>query len=128
MNLKPFEKQQYLTIETFRKNGQGIKTPVWFAQDGEALYVWTGAGSGKVKRIHKNNNVRIAPATISGELLGEWLPAQAREDGSPEAMKHVKQIMFRKYGILFSIYAFVGSLQRGSKHTTLEVRLLEYGE
>jgi hypothetical protein len=28
-------RQQYLNIETFRKNGQGVKTPVWFVEDGD---------------------------------------------------------------------------------------------
>ena len=36
--LKQFEKQQFLNIETFRKNRQGVKTPVWFAQDGDRLH------------------------------------------------------------------------------------------
>lgn len=26
----PFERRHYLNIETFRKNGQGVKTPLWF--------------------------------------------------------------------------------------------------
>ena len=29
-----FIKQKYLNIETFRKSGIGVKTPVWFAQAG----------------------------------------------------------------------------------------------
>jgi hypothetical protein len=58
---KPFEKQKYLNIETFRKNGEGVRTPVWFVQDGEVLYARTIANSGKVKRIRNNGQVKIAP-------------------------------------------------------------------
>lgn len=39
--LQQFENQQFLNLETFRKNGIGVKTPVWFVQDGETLYVRT---------------------------------------------------------------------------------------
>ena len=51
-----FNKKQYLNLETFRKNGESMKTPVWFVQDGETIYVQTAANSGKVKRIRNNGN------------------------------------------------------------------------
>ena len=92
MTLKQFEKQQYLNIETFRKNGQGVKTPVWFVQDGEALQVWTQAGSGKAKRIRNNGTVRVAPSTGSGEPTGEWVDARAETNESPDAIIHVEKI------------------------------------
>ena len=49
-----FTSQQYLNLETFRKNGAAVKTPVWFVQDGDATFVRTLANSGKVKRIRNN--------------------------------------------------------------------------
>ena len=42
--LKQFEGQSFLNLETFRRNGSGVKTPVWFTQDGQTLYVRTVAG------------------------------------------------------------------------------------
>ena len=81
MTLKQFEKQKYLNIETFHKNGRGITTPVWFVQDGETLHVWTHAGSGKAKRIRRDGAVRVAPSTGFGEPLGKWLPARAHANG-----------------------------------------------
>ena len=35
--LVPFADQQFLNLETFRKNGEGTKPPVWFVQDGDIL-------------------------------------------------------------------------------------------
>ncbi len=46
-----FDHQSYLNLETFRKNGSGVKTPVWFVEDCGVLYLRTDAASGKVKRI-----------------------------------------------------------------------------
>ncbi len=97
--LASFTGKKYLNIETFRKNGQGVKTPVWFAQDGEMLHIWTQAESGKVKRIIRNGSVRIAPSTVSGEPLGDWIPAQAQADDSPIAVKIVIKLMTKKYGL-----------------------------
>jgi hypothetical protein len=120
MNLKPFEKQQYLNLETFRKNGQGVKTPVWFAQDGDALMIWTGADSGKAKRIRNNGKARIAPSTASGEPLGEWADAQAQADDSEEAVNRAVKLFKQKYGLMFGVYRAMGGFRK-LKHTSIKV-------
>ena len=123
MTYTQFEKQQYLNIETFRKNGQGVKTPVWFVQDGETLLVWTEAGSGKAKRIRRDSSVRIAPSTGSGQPVGEWLPAHAQADESPEAIQRLEKMMKKKYGIMFNIFGFLGKMRSGSKHITIKIQV-----
>ena len=120
--LKQFEKQQYLNLETVRKNGLAVKTPVWFAQDGNALHVWTQAGSGKAKRIRNNGTVRVAPSTGSGEPTGEWMDAQAETNESPEAIKHVEKLMQRKYGVMFYIFGFVGKMRGGANYTAIKIQ------
>jgi len=123
MTLKQFEKQQYLALETFRKSGQAVKTPVWFVEDGDALYVWTQAGSGKAKRIRNDGTVRVTPSTGSGEPLGEWLPAHAQANESSEAISHVEKLMKKKYGIMFHIFGFLGRLRGGSKYTAIKIQM-----
>ena len=123
MTPKQFEKQNYLNIETFRKSGQAVKTPVWFVEDGDALYVWTQAGSGKAKRIRNNGTVNIAPSTGSGEPVGEWLPARAQADESPTAIQRVEKLMKKKYGIMFHIFGFLGRLRGGSKYTAIKIQV-----
>jgi len=63
-DVKQFKDQEFLSIETFRKNGSGVKTTVWFAQEGDMLYVWTIGESGKAKRIRNNARVNIAPSLL----------------------------------------------------------------
>ena len=120
--LQAFENQQFLTIETFRKNGQGVKTPVWFAQEGETLRVWTESGSGKAKRIRRDGRVRIAPSSGSGQPLGAWGDAHAVADASPEAVAHVVQLFKKKYGLMFSVFGLLGKM-RSATYTTLTVRI-----
>jgi len=122
MTLKQFDKQNYLNIETFRKSGQGVKTPVWFVRDGDALYVWTQADSGKAKRIRNNGTINIAPSTGSGDPLGEWLPARAQADDSPTAIQHVEKLMKKKYGLMFSVFGFLGRLRGGAKYTAIKIQ------
>jgi hypothetical protein len=123
MTLKQFEKQNYLNIETIRKNGQGVKTPVWFVQDGNALYVWTQADSGKARRIRNNGDVRIAPSTGSGKPIGEWLPAHAQADESPETIQHVEKMMKKKYGLIFNIFDFLAKMRGGAKYTAIKIQV-----
>lgn len=33
----------YINLETFRKNGVGVKTPVWQTSEAGTIYVWTYA-------------------------------------------------------------------------------------
>jgi PPOX class probable F420-dependent enzyme len=111
-DFEAFNGHQYLNIETFRKDGRGVKTPVWFARQNDALYVWTQLDSGKTKRIRRNDTVNIAPCQVSGETLGEWVPAQAKADASPEALVQTTKLMRQKYGLSFAIFKFMGKLRK----------------
>jgi PPOX class probable F420-dependent enzyme len=68
---------KYISLETFRKNGQGVKTPVWFVAHNDALYVYTDADSWKVKRIRNSPRVRVALCNIRGDVKGPWVEASA---------------------------------------------------
>ena len=121
MTLSAFQNQKYLSLETFRKNGQGVRTPVWFAQEGDALFVWTEASSGKAKRIRRDGAVRIAPSTGAGEALGEWTEARAQVDDSPVALQHVQALMRKKYGISFDLFGLLGKLRK-AQHTSIQIQ------
>jgi PPOX class probable F420-dependent enzyme len=72
-----FGAHKYLSLETFKKNGQGVKTPVWFVLHNGILYVYTEADSWKVKRIRNNPRVRVALCTIRGRVIGPWVDGTA---------------------------------------------------
>jgi uncharacterized protein len=68
---------RYLSITSYKRDGRGVATPVWFVQRDGRLLVETDAASGKVKRIRRNPQVRVAVCTASGRLRGEPVPAVA---------------------------------------------------
>jgi uncharacterized protein len=70
--------QKYISLGTFRKNGEKVATPVWFGEDGGKLYVMTRSDMGKIKRIRNGPRVTIAPCTIRGKPLGAEINAMAR--------------------------------------------------
>jgi PPOX class probable F420-dependent enzyme len=81
-----FVDKRYLNLETYRGNGTGVRTPVWFAEGAKdsfrpgapRLYVYTTADAAKVKRVRRNGAVRIAPCDVRGKLTGPWIDAVAK--------------------------------------------------
>jgi uncharacterized protein len=103
-----FAQAKYLNLETFRKTGVGVRTPVWFAEGPAApmdaahpvatFYVYTLPGSGKAKRVRNNSKVRIAPCNMRGVLRGAWVDARARICAGDEAAKG-QSLLNEKYGL-----------------------------
>jgi PPOX class probable F420-dependent enzyme len=58
---------KYLSITSFKRDGTGVATPVWFVQEAGRL-LQTDANSYKVKRIRRNPHVTVAPCTATGRL------------------------------------------------------------
>jgi uncharacterized protein len=112
--------QKHLNFETFRKNGESMKTPVWFVQDGGTIYVRTIENSGKVKRVHRNPGVNIAPCEMDGQVIGAWIPAKAKEVKSLEIEQMVDRLLTEKYGPIKKKVEDTPSLQ-GRKYTILEI-------
>ena len=75
--LAQFDGQNYISLETFKKSGEGVQTPVWFVLHENAFYAYTEADSWKVKRIRNNPRVRVAVCGMRGDIKGPWLDATA---------------------------------------------------
>lgn len=105
--------EQYISLETFRKNGQGVKTPVWVVGEGSLLYVWTNRDSWKVKRLRHNSQVRLAASDARGNTSGEWVSAQARILDTAEERTRMQRRLIQKYGLVARLFLLMGRL-RGS--------------
>lgn len=119
--LAQFAGQNYLNLESYRKDGTAVCTPVWFAEGDGLLYVYTLADSYKVKRIRNNPRVRVAPCNFKGALKGEWVPAQARildEAGARRA----HELLDRKYWFSKRIGNLMARL-RGYKRAEIAIQL-----
>ena len=106
--LAPFLDSRYLNLETYRKNGQAVKTPVWFVVADEIIFIITTPNTGKVKRLHHNKTVRIVSSNFKGEPKGEWIEGIgyfANESESKQAIKFRKE----KYGFLVNLVSLFTS-------------------
>ncbi len=123
-SLEQFSKKKYLNLETFRRNGESMRTPVWFVQEGETIYVHTAANSGKVKRIRNNDRVNIASCKMDGKLTGSWVPAQACEICDPTVLATVERLLDRKYGLVRKIFQNRRT-RTEVKNSILEIKIVE---
>lgn len=108
-----FAGHKYLSLETFRRSGVGVRTPLWFAEKDGELLLYTLADSGKVKRIRNNPRVRVAPSDMRGKLLGDWLDAQARLLEGDQA-REANRLLNQKYW-LKRLFDWTSKLRKQSR-------------
>jgi PPOX class probable F420-dependent enzyme len=119
MGFEAFAEQKYLNLETFKKSGEGVKTPVWFAAEpsanlgssGAKLYMYTIGVSGKVRRVRNNPRVKIAPCDMRGKVLGDWVEARAEIVTGEEAARGT-QLLNKKYFPWKQLLGFFAAFSR----------------
>lgn len=107
-DLTQFEGQQCINLETYKKTGQPVATPVWFTIDGDRLFVVTRSNTGKVKRLRNNGTVRVMPCGMRGEPKGEWIRAKAWF-ATPEETEIALKQRSKKYGFKAKIAGLFSS-------------------
>ncbi|MDX2077668.1 MAG: PPOX class F420-dependent oxidoreductase [bacterium] len=113
---------QYMSLKTFRKNGDAVPTPVWFAEENGKIYMLTMAHAGKVKRIRNNSHVEIAPCDVRGRLKENvaYIPAVARLLPAGDEAQQANQRLTRKYGLFKRLFDLA---QRGKERVYIEISL-----
>jgi PPOX class probable F420-dependent enzyme len=109
---------KYLSLTSFRRDGTGVATPVWFVRDDGRLLVETDGDSYKVKRIRRDAHVRVALCDARGRLRGE--PVDADAEILPEGERaRVERLLTRKYRVdrytVYPIYRLVMRLRGRSR-------------
>jgi hypothetical protein len=106
----------YLLVTTYRRDGRAVPTPVWAAQDGDSLLVWSAADAGKVKRIRRDGAVTLAPCTVRGAPTGPEVAGYAELlDGA--GSDRARRLIATRYGMLGRVAMFGSRLRRGPSGT-----------
>ncbi|MFI8288728.1 PPOX class F420-dependent oxidoreductase [Streptomyces sp. ms191] len=115
---------RYVSLTTFRKNGTGVATPVWYAVEGEVLYAWTRSDSWKVKRLR--NDPRIVAQVC--DLRGNVTEGAVRVEGTArllegDELRRVRKLLARKYTWQFWLVDWPAMVARLGKrpHTGIAV-------
>jgi len=105
-NLNELESQKYISLETYKKNNQAVRTPVWFVFKNNLIYVVTRDKTGKVKRLRNNQEVKIATCTINGKVTGQWVNGTAKILSDIETKEAIKW-RDKKYGFITKFVKFL---------------------
>lgn len=88
-----------INLATVRRNGLEVLTPVWYTVIGGRLYLRTGSGFGKTRRIRNTPTVRFATCTFEGTITGDWHAGTARILANDDPLTAVaNQKLDEKYG------------------------------
>ena len=104
-----FAGEKYINLETYRKSGSGVRTPVWFVEsDGDddnnnIIYIRTSDDTGKYKRIRNNPSVQMAPCDMRGSIKGKWVKGQAKIANEEEERLKAFKMLEKKYGIMYKM-------------------------
>ncbi len=97
--LAPLHGHKYLNLASYRRNGQEVLTPLWFAERAGRVYVMTRSDSWKYKRIRNNPQVWIAPSTMRGRIVGPKIRARAHILPREE-WEEARALLRRKYWLM----------------------------
>jgi len=120
----PLDDEKYINLETFKKDGNGVKTPVWAAPLDGKLVIFTAGDSFKVKRIRRNPKCRAAACDMRGKLKGEWHDGTVRIVEDAAAKERAHAALRKKYGWQMAVGDFFATISgRKNKRAFLEVTI-----
>lgn len=122
MSLSKFDGENVISLETYRKNGEPVRRPVWFLKEDDVLIVHTADSTGKARQIRRNPKVRVAPSKFRGEPKSEYIDAQAELVTDPEAVDKYYSLIYKKYGLMGSLTKFIQRFSR-SKAKDIIIRI-----
>jgi PPOX class probable F420-dependent enzyme len=120
----PLDHERYINLETFKKDGNGVKTPVWAAPLDGKLVIFTAGESYKVKRVRRNPKARAAACDVRGRVRGDWLEGTCRVVEDADTQSRIHDALRKKYGWQMAIGDFFATISgRKSKRAYLELTL-----
>ncbi len=94
---------RFLSVTTFKRDGTGVATPVWFVSDGDRLFAFTDLHSAKIRRIRHNPHVLVASCLPGGKLRREPVAARAEVLTEAADLERVRQLLLWRYVISYRV-------------------------
>lgn len=124
MNASALGNEKYINIESFKRDGGGVKTPVWVAPLDGKMVVFTLGDSFKVKRVGRNPKVRVAACDVRGNVRGDWYDGTCVIVDDPAHEARAYAALREKYGLMMKMGDFFSKLSgRIKRRKVLEISL-----
>ncbi|MFT4583664.1 MAG: PPOX class probable F420-dependent enzyme [Gammaproteobacteria bacterium] len=119
-----FGQTKYVSLETFRRSGVAVATPVWIARSGERFYAFSEGKAGKVKRLRHTPKIRLAACDWRGKVSGVWIDGTARVVEEPLVIADANGALRLKYGWQMKFGDFFAKLSgRYARRAMIEIHL-----
>jgi PPOX class probable F420-dependent enzyme len=118
--LAVLSRQHDMALQTRKRDGSWVTTPVNPLVEGDHVYFRTWDTSGKAKRLRNFADVRFAPSTARGRPTGSWMRGHATLLEGDDAA-HAAGLINRRYPLLQGVAVrFFHKLRR---YRTLHYRI-----
>lgn len=106
--------EKFVSLTTFKRNGEPVATPLWLVTDGGQLVFWTPADSWKVKRVGRDARVTMVACSRSGKVSPGEETVSGRGEVVDEAgeVRRVEGLFRRKYGLGYRVVTGIERLIR----------------
>jgi len=123
-SLQELAAERYVSLVTFRRDGNGVPTPIWVAAYDGKLYAVTNGTSVKMKRLRANDRIRLAACDSRGRVRGEWTEGHGRRVDDVALMQRAQQALESKYGWQVAVLKFFSTLFGRAQHRAfIEMRI-----
>jgi PPOX class probable F420-dependent enzyme len=111
-DLKALFPGRYLSVTSFKRDGTGVATPVWFVSDGRRLFALTDLHSAKVRRMRRNPRVVIASCRADGKPRSEPVPARVEVLTATPELERVRRLLIERYKISYRLVMLIYRVAR----------------
>ncbi|WP_156688814.1 PPOX class F420-dependent oxidoreductase [Mycobacterium sp. Marseille-P9652] len=121
----PLGDEKFVSLATFKRDGQPVATPMWVVEDGDGLCLWTPADAAKVKRVRRNPRVTLTPCGRTGKVRAGLPVAEGTAEviTHPGEVKRIESLLKRKYGFEYRIVTVIESLLSQGRKERVVVRV-----
>ena len=117
--------QKFVSLTTFKRNGDPVAAPMWIVRDGNYLLAWTPADAWKVKRIRRDPRVTLTPSGRTGKVQpgAPVIDATAEVITDAGEVTRVESLIKRKYGLEFRIVTLIETIAARGRKPRFAVRI-----
>lgn len=118
---------KFVSMTTYKRNGDAVATPMWLARDGAQLVMWTPEDAWKVKRLRRDPRVTLQESNRTGKVKPDApvVTGTAEVVTEPGYVSKAENLIKKKYGLGFHIITRIEAILARGRKPRVAVRITE---